>query len=276
MRLHRTGKYWLLIGLIALFCTLAPAMAEVTYTVRAGDTLSKIAMRLSVPLATLRTLNNIHTRKHLRVGRIIRIPEKDVPAVSPPAQTDQLALLSLPTPPAISTLSGLSVLSALPALSASPAPQQSADAPDAQSEPSPQLTGRELIEERTRLLLQQENAHASSLVASALALTGTPYRWGGLSARGLDCSGLVVRAMYLEGKRVPHHAASLFTMGTHVGFEELQPGDLVFFVIDRRTVSHVGIWVGDNKFIHASCARGVIIDEMKGYYARHLAGARRL
>ena len=82
--------------------------------------------------------------------------------------------------------------------------------------------------------------------------------------------------MIAQGRRVPHHAATLFNMGKKVAFGDLQPGDLVFFVTEGRAVSHVGIWVGNNRFIHASCARGVVIDEMIGYYARHLVGARRL
>jgi cell wall-associated NlpC family hydrolase len=115
------------------------------------------------------------------------------------------------------------------------------------------------------------------IAAVARTFTGSPYRRGGLSSRGIDCSGLAVRALGTQGINAPHNAAMLFRMGTRVSYAQLQPGDLVFFNTRGAGVSHVGIWLGDNKFVHAARpGRGVVVDRMRGYYSRRLLGARRL
>ncbi|HEY3417436.1 MAG TPA: NlpC/P60 family protein [Armatimonadota bacterium] len=121
----------------------------------------------------------------------------------------------------------------------------------------------------------QENSRAG-IVSTARNYLGAPYSRGGLSYRGIDCSGLVVRAMATLNRRVPHHAATLYHMGTKVVYDDLEPGDLLFFNTLGSGVSHVGIWIGENKFIHASCSRGVTVSELKGYYSRRLVGARRI
>jgi murein DD-endopeptidase / murein LD-carboxypeptidase len=86
----------------------------------------------------------------------------------------------------------------------------------------------------------------------------------------------VVRAMSSTGKDVPHQSAQLYTKGKKVTVEQLKPGDLVFFETTGNGVSHVGIWIGKNQFIHASSVRGVCVQSLTGYYAEHLVGARRL
>jgi cell wall-associated NlpC family hydrolase len=82
--------------------------------------------------------------------------------------------------------------------------------------------------------------------------------------------------MAVLGKDVPHHAATLYQMGTPVSYEQLRPGDLVFFHTTGPGVTHVGIWLGHNQFIHASCTHGVTVEKLKGYYAQRLVGARRI
>lgn len=145
----------------------------------------------------------------------------------------------------------------------------------AASVPSRNLTGRELQQERTRLLARQRSARGQRIVSAARAYLGTRYRRGGLSSRGIDCSGLVVRAMAAQGRAVPHQSGALYRMGEKVTYAQLQPGDLLFFNTNGRGISHVGIWVGDNRFVHAA-SRGVRIDAVAGYYARRLVGARRI
>ena len=117
-----------------------------------------------------------------------------------------------------------------------------------------------------------------SLVDTALSYRGVPYRYAGMTSRGMDCSGLVARVLRAHGIRAPHNSRELFKLGKRVTRKEMQPGDLVFFRTRGRTISHVGIYMGDGKFVHASSGGGQVqVDTLDtGYYARRLAGARRL
>jgi peptidoglycan DL-endopeptidase CwlO len=119
-----------------------------------------------------------------------------------------------------------------------------------------------------------ELARGQTVVALAKQHVGAPYRWGGSSPSGFDCSGLV-RYVYAQvGVSLPHNAAQQYRLGTPVARESLEPGDLVFF--DR--LRHNGIYVGDGRFIHArQTGRRVAIASLDDeWYASHFVGARRL
>jgi len=115
----------------------------------------------------------------------------------------------------------------------------------------------------------------------ALSLNGMPYKYGGRSQdSGFDCSGFV-RYVFNEtlGMNLPATAASISKFGTHIPRQELKPGDLVFFNTLRRAFSHVGIYLGDNRFIHASSSSTglVMVSDMTDkYWAKRYNGARRV
>lgn len=121
---------------------------------------------------------------------------------------------------------------------------------------------------------------AEDLVTHAMGLLGVPYKWGGTSeTKGLDCSGLV-RNVYEKtfGLVLPRRAEEQAAATESIERTELQPGDLVFFNTMRRAFSHVGIYIGDGKFIHAP-RRGkrVKIDDMRSaYWQKRFNGARRV
>jgi len=120
-----------------------------------------------------------------------------------------------------------------------------------------------------------------SLLRYALNQDGVSYQWGGTSPEnGFDCSGFVRNVFdHAEGVLLPHSARALSLIGNRIKMAELQPGDLVFFRLIRHTVSHVGIYLGNNQFIHASSFRsgGVKISNLTdGYWAKHFTLARRL
>ncbi len=117
-----------------------------------------------------------------------------------------------------------------------------------------------------------------ALVRRAMGYLGAPYRRGGSSARGFDCSGFALHIYRQFGVNLPHNSAAQSQVGKPVARHELKPGDLVFFRTRGRRISHVGIYIGNGKFIHASSSRGrVRIDSLnEGYYNKRYAGARRV
>lgn len=121
---------------------------------------------------------------------------------------------------------------------------------------------------------------ATELAMTAMTLIGVHYKYGGNSPEtGIDCSGLV-RYVFKEawGTTLPRTSLELSRVGEEVERDELQPGDLVFYNTRRRNYSHVGIYLGDNKFIHApSSGKTVRIDNMEqGYWKNRFNGARRI
>lgn len=122
-------------------------------------------------------------------------------------------------------------------------------------------------------------ADSSPLLEFALNHSGVPYKWGGASRDGLDCSGLVVRAARDLGLRLPHSAAELYQFGESVPDSALQAGDLVFFADTYKPgISHVGIYESGSRFVQSSSGAGKVTvgDLNRPYYQRHYAGARRL
>ena len=121
---------------------------------------------------------------------------------------------------------------------------------------------------------------AQEVLVNALSLTGIKYKYGGKSPEtGFDCSGFV-RYVFSQATNLtlPPTARAIAQIGKAVKKEELQPGDLVFFNTLKSAFSHVGIYMGDNKFIHApSSGKVVRVESMKdGYWARRFNGAQRL
>jgi len=119
---------------------------------------------------------------------------------------------------------------------------------------------------------------AKALVRTALSMRGTPYRWGGTSKNGFDCSGFT-KYLYskVKGIKIPRTAAAQYKYGQKVAPKDMKPGDLLFFRTRGRHVGHVGIYTGDGKMIHAANPRaGVKVDKVQGgYWGKRLVGVRR-
>ncbi|MDQ2967406.1 MAG: NlpC/P60 family protein [Actinomycetota bacterium] len=116
------------------------------------------------------------------------------------------------------------------------------------------------------------NTHGG-IVGVAMGYLGVPYRWGGASPSGFDCSGLVQYAYAQLGISVPHSTYALWPMGTAISRDQLQPGDLVFF----NGLGHMGIYIGNNQMIHAPHTGDVVkISSLTGWYSTSYMGARRI
>ncbi|MGP7817074.1 C40 family peptidase [Niallia sp. 01092] len=113
----------------------------------------------------------------------------------------------------------------------------------------------------------QEASAASpkSITTIAKKYIGTPYKFGGMTPTGFDCSGFVGYSYQKTGKNLPRTAADMYKKGKKVKKKSLKTGDLVFFSTYKKGASHVGIYIGDNQFIHSS-SKGVKIDKLSNTY----------
>lgn len=129
-------------------------------------------------------------------------------------------------------------------------------------------------------LFARYGANAYDMALRAFSFIDIRYRFGGNSPEtGFDCSGLVGRVVHdTLGVKLPRTARDMSQIGQPVKKEDLKPGDLVFFNTLRRAFSHVGIYLGENRFVHApSSGGGVRIDDMQHqYWVGRFNGARRV
>lgn len=119
---------------------------------------------------------------------------------------------------------------------------------------------------------------ASKLITTAKKYIGVPYVWGGSTPSGFDCSGFVQYVFKAHGISLPRTAKQQWNVGTSVSKANLKPGDLVYFANTYTTgISHLGIYIGNNQFIHASSSQGVTISSLSNsYWASHYYGAKRV
>jgi cell wall-associated NlpC family hydrolase len=108
-------------------------------------------------------------------------------------------------------------------------------------------------------------------------MVGAPYAYGGRSpASGFDCSGLVQYSYQRAGLRVPRETSDQLNYGQRIGAPDLQRGDLIFFDQQGKRASHVAVYLGEGRFVHApSTGKPVRIDRLDDYWRRHVAEMRR-
>jgi cell wall-associated NlpC family hydrolase len=116
------------------------------------------------------------------------------------------------------------------------------------------------------------------LLLDVISYLGVPYAYGGTSRKGVDCSGFTSRVYASAADMtLPRSTREQFTVGTRVGRHELRFGDLVFFNTTGRRPSHVGIYIEDDLFAHASVSDGVTFSSLESaYYKKRFVGARRV
>ncbi|PZR59133.1 MAG: hypothetical protein DLM50_01690 [Candidatus Meridianibacter frigidus] len=125
-------------------------------------------------------------------------------------------------------------------------------------------------------ILARTSSIAAGLTRSALHFLGTPYVFGGTSANGFDCSGYVQHVFALLGFHIPRTADAQFYAGSRIR-GGMKPGDLVFFQTYEPGPSHVGIYLGNGRFAHASSSHGVMVSSLgDSYWGPRYLGAKRL
>lgn len=122
----------------------------------------------------------------------------------------------------------------------------------------------------------------NTVISTAKSYIGTPYKWGGTTRGGMDCSGLLCNAFEAVNYDLPRTSDAQSEVGKKVRKDELKPGDLIFFATGKkkRKVTHVGLVTyshrGKVKFIHSSSSLGVVVSDLSnGYYSKRFRKARR-
>lgn len=118
---------------------------------------------------------------------------------------------------------------------------------------------------------------ADEIIAYAKTLLGVPYRWGGYSTKGFDCSGFTKYVFAKFGIDLPRSSYAYSGIGTKVSRSELRKGDILMWDTEKNgTIGHVGIYMGDGMFIHASTSKGKVVTRSLSSYSEKYMGARRV
>ena len=141
-----------------------------------------------------------------------------------------------------------------------------------------QLFGCGTIPDKTAGAISKNYAHQAALVVhTARQQVGAPYHYGGSTPKGFDCSGLVHYAYRSAGIDVPRTTKGLLREAHRVSLSQLRPGDILFFRVDPPKISHVGIYIGHGRFVHAPTnGKRVSYASLKSqYWSHHVVAAGR-
>lgn len=251
-------KHRLIASLVLLggcLTTLQPASAETLYSARKGDTLTSVAKSHHLPVDQLVKANPAQSGvKALPEGLILVIPDAE-----PQVQAEVVAPRA----------TAVRIEGKTPA-GAENAQVAVADEDEFVLDRNGQYGRRPSMNSRRGRLLR-------GVTRSAHRFLGTPYVFGGTSSGGIDCSGFTMRVFMMNGIKLPRTADVQYGVGSPVGRGKEEPGDLVFFETYCPGPSHVGIYLGNGNFIHASSSRGVTISNLSdSYFKSRYLGAKRV
>ena len=248
------------------------AFAERTYTVRKGDTVFSIAKHFGISVSAVKKANNLEGHK-LSTGQILTIPSTNRPSVYGRALRGNLLVVT--EDELIATLEEDDRFEVV-GRDGDRIKVRLANGKSGWTDSD----GVSLEEGDNVALRPSDHSARLDLVRKALSYRGTRYRRGGESvSSGFDCSGFVKHVFASFGVKLPHSSRDQYRYGTPVAKNDLKEGDVLFFAgTYRRGISHVGVYIGDGKFVHASTRRyGVRVDDLDNdYYRRHYYGARRI
>jgi len=159
-----------------------------------------------------------------------------------------------------------------------PAVSEPAPAPRIVAKPTPVTeTTSQRVQTSAAPSRSASDTRPTGLIATAKKCIGVKYVWGGTTPSGFDCSGFTQYVFAQNDISLPRVSRDQFNTGNAVDFSNLQPNDLVFFSMDGDKVTdHVGIYIGNGQFIHASSSKGVTVSSFSSYWNSKYLGARKV
>ena len=279
-----------------LSCSMATAAGTTNCKIHKGDTLWSLAAKHGTTVQKILQLNNLSEKSILRPGKTIIIPSKISPAAL--NRSGRVSNESRQASSIIHTRVDNVCLRSEPDSDSQKLDVLSADTTCTLLEKDGHWAKVQLSDGTTGYINRQllasgagdsdaanksdedssESADCPALINTALACRGARYVRGGVGRGGFDCSGFTRYVYAKYGVSLPHSSAAQASHGKSVSRDELVAGDLVFFQTNGRGISHVGIYIGDNNFVHAaSRGRGVRTDSLNSaYYSPRYRGARRV
>lgn len=263
-------KIFLFLFSAFLFFSTSQASAYETYKVKKGDTLSHISKKFKVSIRELRELNNLNKSSRLKIRQVLVI--NTAPRIYTVKSGDTLEKIAKKYHIEVEELKGFNKLE-----TDEVKPGKRLFIEQATED---EISRLHLDEELARLLESEEIAKMNTkdrLIFFAKKFLEIPYRFGGSSVMGIDCSAYVKKVYSLVGIEIPRSARLQYKEGEPVNKDSLSIGDLVFFRTYAKFPSHVGIYLGNDLFIHASSydRKVEISDFSKPYYMKRYIGAKR-
>ncbi|CAA6813995.1 MAG: Invasion associated protein p60 [uncultured Sulfurovum sp.] len=250
------------------------------HTVTSGDTLYDIARANHTTIEKICTMNNVKKEDVLRIGTVLKIPMQTISRQEEAKTTQVLAQraaqrLEIPTEHILlhtntkTTLKKKEILNTLPKVVQVPKVPQVI-----------QLTQSKDTSKKPVKKIVKHTKIRKSIIRVAKKKLGSRYVWGATGKKNtFDCSGFTSYVYKKHGIHIPRTSRNQAKYGKYVKRDKLKKGDLVFFDTSKKRkgyVNHVGIYLGDNRFIHASSAKKrVIVSKLNKFYAQRYKGARR-
>lgn len=232
-----------------------------SYTVKSGDSLTLIAKNYKISVTDLKSMNQLSSDL-IHIGQILTVPVKTEPAnlASSSVKSNNTSYTVQPgdTLSKIALSTGVSVT---------------------QLKTLNHLSTDTIKVGQVLNLTEKQVAHpilnAEKLLAEAKKYIGVPYVWAGNTPTGFDCSGYLKYVFQTQGVTIPRTVATIWAAATPV--TSPVKGDLVFYATTAKSPTHAGIYIGDNKFIHAGSSTGVTITDMNNsYWKPRYLGARKI
>ena len=232
------------------------AVKTVKHTIKKGDTLYAIALKNHTTVAAIKKANGIKKSQTLKLGKVLKVPSKHT-STKKKRHTKVVKSSKKQEKRLASTL-------------------KSVKFKKSNSKKSTKYSIKDII------FSGKSSKKSMKMIKLAKNKLGRRYVWGAVGQKNtFDCSGLTTYVCKKNGIKIPRRAIEQSKYGKYVSRKNLKPGDLIFFDTSKRHkgyVNHVGIYIGNNKFIHASSAKKkVIITSLsKNFYSKRYKGARRV